>query len=378
MLQTFFVPSIISMWSYTLVLFVEASTRYACNYSSGSSNNYGQALMVVLDHVSNLSMNLSTKGFFRVKRYPLTLLLVILWSLPVYSQAPPASKVTKQVALTFDDLPATQGEASIVLPKLIKTLTHHHIPAIGFVNEAKLYQASQLLPAPVQLLQHWLGNGLALGNHTFSHIAIDQATLEEYQADILKGEKLTKTLLAEQGQIIRYFRHPQLRTGPTLAYKQGLAKFLKAKGYKVAPVTIDNDEYVFARLYFLAKTRRDSVTMHQIARAYIPYMESMFAFYEQLSQACVGYQVRQILLLHANELNADYLEELIAMMQRRHYRFISLEEALQDKAYQLPEAQSVKGYSWIQRWMLAKGQPLQEHPSIPNWLKALQQTYSNP
>jgi hypothetical protein len=74
------------------------------------------------------------------------------------------------------------------------------------------------MPAQIELLRYWLGSGLALGNHTFSHIAIDQATLQEYQADIVKGEKLTKTLLAEQGQTIRYFPHPQLRTGPTPAY----------------------------------------------------------------------------------------------------------------------------------------------------------------
>jgi hypothetical protein len=146
----------------------------------------------------------------------------------------------------------------------------------------------------------------------------------------------------------------------------------------VAPVTIDNDEYVFARLYFLAKRTSDTLTMHKIAQAYIPYMESMFAFYEQLSLACVGYQVKQILLLHANELNADCLDQLIRMMQRRGYRFIFLKEALQDKAHQLAEAQSSKGYSGIQRWMLAKGQPPQEHPPILEWLTTLQRSYPSP
>ena len=194
---------------------------------------------------------------------------------------------------------------------------------------------------------------------------------------MIKGEKITKRLLKETGKQIKYYRHTQLRTGPTEAYKKELEKFLKKKGYTIAPVTIDNDEYIFAHIYARAKARKDTVTMNRVVNSYIPYMDTIFAFYEKLSVQFLGYEPKQVLLLHANDLNADHMEALLAMMKKRGYKFISLDEALEDKAYLLPDAQARKGYSWIQRWMLAKGQPIQEQPQVPTIISELFKGYPN-
>lgn len=59
------------------------------------------------------------------------------------------------------------------------------------------------------------------------------------------------------------------------------------------------------------------------------------------------------------------------MMKHRGYRFISLENALTDKAYQLPDAQAMKGLSWIHRWRLAKGMPLRMEPTEPQFITQL-------
>jgi len=170
---------------------------------------------------------------------------------------------------------------------------------------------------------------------------------------------------------LRYFRHPQLRTGPTLEYKKGLDEFLTARGYTVAPVTLDNNDYVFAAVYQRAKARGDQATMQRVVAAYVPYMESIFDFFEKLSRDAFGYEVRQTLLLHANELNADHFDALVTMMKQRGYSFITLDEALQDKAYSLPDAQVKKGLSWIHRWMIAKGMPMRPEPSEPEFIAKL-------
>ena len=85
----------------------------------------------------------------------------------------------------------------------------------------------------------------------------------------------------------------------------------------------------------------------------------------------VGYEVKQALLLHANEINADYFDQLVRMMKRRGYKFITLEQALRDKAYRLPDAQSSEGISWLHRWALAKGMKLREEPREPGFITAL-------
>jgi hypothetical protein len=170
---------------------------------------------------------------------------------------------------------------------------------------------------------------------------------------------------------LRYFRHPQLQTGPDLEYKRGLEKFLAERGYTIAPVTIDNNDFIFAAVYARAKERGDSETMKRVGEAYIPYMEKMFEFFEKLSVDFLGYEVKQVLLLHSNALNADYFDELIKMMKRRGYTCISLEQALEDKAYRLPDVPTPRGLSWLHRWMMAKNLPIREEPGEPEFVRNL-------
>jgi Asp-tRNA(Asn)/Glu-tRNA(Gln) amidotransferase A subunit family amidase len=162
-----------------------------------------------------------------------------------------------------------------------------------------------------------------------------------------------------------------LRTGKTIEYKTELDAFLKARGYTIAPVTIDNNDYIFADIYSKAREKGDVETMNRVAAAYIPYMERIFEFFERLSRESFGYEVKQTLLLHANELNADYFDKLAQMIKRRGYAFITLEEALKDEAYRLPEAQTSRGFSWIHRWRLAKNLELKEEPKQPEFINEL-------
>ena len=100
-------------------------------------------------------------------------------------------------------------------------------------------------------------------------------------------------------------------------------------------------------------------------------MESVFDFFEKLSADSLGYEVKQTLLLHANDLNADHFDDLVRMMKKRGYTFITLDEALRDKAYRLPDAQVTKGLSWIHRWMIAKGMEMRPEPGEPEFITKL-------
>src|ERR1700754_994716 len=157
----------------------------------------------------------------------------------------------RQVAVTFDDLPAPQGELEDmrgITSRLLASLKRNGVPVVGFVNERKLYRRGEV-DERTELLRAWLEAGEELGNHTFSHISLRRAPLAEYEEDVVRGETVTRMLLEERGMKLRYFRHPFLWTGETPEYKEGLAKFLASRGYTVAPVTIDNDADVFADAY---------------------------------------------------------------------------------------------------------------------------------
>jgi peptidoglycan/xylan/chitin deacetylase (PgdA/CDA1 family) len=301
----------------------------------------------------------------------LALLLAALCVTAAAQDKPAPVVVEREVAVTFDDLPSPYGDLEDwrrITPKLLASVKRNNVPTIGFVNEGKLYYRRGEVDARIELLRQWLDAGFELGNHTFSHINPNQRPLAEYEEDLVRGETVTRMLLAERGMKLRYFRHPYLFTGQTPEYKKGLADFIAARGYTVAPVTIDDDDYVFAKVYFDAKKRGDTETAKRVADAYVPYMETVFAHFEQLSAETFGREIRQVLLIHANELNADRFDELAAMMRRRGYKFITLEEALKDPAYAEPDALEKTGISWLHRWRDAKGLPKKWEPDAPKFV----------
>ena len=290
----------------------------------------------------------------------------------------PAGPV-QSVAVTFDDLPVTsvlplsRTERDSLTARLLGAIRRHHVPAIGFVNENKLVDSTgRLDPAQVALLQRWLERGLELGNHTWSHPDLHRVTLADFEAEILKGERVTRQLLAERGKVPRYFRHPFLHTGRSVAVRDSLKEFLDSLGYRVAPVTIDNSDYIFAAAYDRALGAQDRPSADRIRTTYLDYMDSVTAFYQGQAVAIVGRELPQILLLHANRLNADAFDGVARMFERRGYGFIPLDQALEDPAYRSPDSYTgAGGITWLHRWAITAGvsrDVFKGEPEVPEWV----------
>jgi len=274
----------------------------------------------------------------------------------------PRSVAGRVVAVTFDDLPVisvVHGDLESqrrITTTLLEGLRAHRVPAIGFVNERKLESQGTTEPARVDLLRRWLDAGLELGNHTYGHPDLHCTPATEFEADVIRGEPVTRALLATRGMELRYFRHPFLHTGTDLATKCHVEEFLARHGYRVAPVTIYTEDYLFAAAYDRSNQRGDSRAARKVADAYVPYIESQFVYYERLSQRLLGYELPQTLVLHANTINAETIDGLVAMMKRRGYAFVPLERALADQAYAVADPYvGSEGISWLQRWALNRG-----------------------
>jgi len=303
-----------------------------------------------------------------------------------FARPQPAAQSDRRVAVTIDDLPANifRGDLSDwqqMTAALLAGLVRHEVPAIGFVNEGKLYVggAAEPDPAYVALLQAWLDAGLELGNHSFSHPDLHGTPLAEYEQDILRGERVTRQLLAASGDVPRYFRHPFLHTGNDLETRDALHDFLAEHGYRVAPVTIDNQEYIAARAYDHALLRGDHELATRIAANYLDYMDEMFAYYEQQSEALLGYEIAQSLLIHANRLNAAVIDELLEMIQARGYRFVTLDEALEDPAYESKDEFSGRaGITWLHRWAITAGKRGEFFGAEPDLAPFVHEVYANP
>ena len=294
------------------------------------------------------------------------------------ARAVPAGE--RSVAVTFDDLPGPPGGlVSNELAglrentrKLLATLTEHGVPAVGFVNEGKLFADGEG-PADAKarkgVLKMWVDAGFELGNHTYSHRDLNTTPLADFEDDVVRGEPVARALLAERGRKLRYFRHPFLHVGLELEKRRAFESFLAERGYTVAPVTIDNDEYIYAAVYADALRHGDRATASQVGEDYLRYMEGVFAFVEDVSRRLLGREVRQVLLVHANTLNADLFGRLAGSMKVRGYAFITLEEALKDGAYSLPDTYVGRwGISWLHHWELTAGKKRSPSPDPPAWV----------
>jgi hypothetical protein len=155
---------------------------------------------------------------------------------------------------------------------------------------------------------------------------------------------------------VRYFSYPYLNTGPDAEAKAAVEKFLRERGYRVHPVTVDNMDWLFNRAYAEALTREDEAGAASLRADYVAYMERMFEFYENYSREVTGREIPQVLMLTAGALNADSFEDLAAMLKRRGYTFVTLDHATEDEAYSLPDTYTgARGDSWIARWAVTKG-----------------------
>ena len=174
------------------------------------------------------------------------------------SRTPRGIATGREVAITFDDLPGVSvagGDAAerpaaqdlawaAMTRRLLEALVRARVPVVGFVNSGKLVRDGSAVPARTELLRSWRDAGFELGNHTAGHVDRHRVPLAEFEADVVSGETAVQALEDETSgaKRLRWFRHPFLHTGRTLEEKRALESFLAQRGYRIAPVTIDNSE----------------------------------------------------------------------------------------------------------------------------------------
>lgn len=287
---------------------------------------------------------------------------IILLLISVYALGHSHIIAQKMIAVTIDDLPLQRiqrfspEKSSQITDNLLSKIISEKTPVTGFVNEDKLLSNGENDPGKISLLKKWLDAGCDLGNHTYSHKSANSVSLEEYKEDVLKGERVIRGLISEKGKTLKYFRHPFLQTGRSLETKNDIEKFLAGQEYTVAPVTLDNAEWIFAAAYDLAADSSDTKLMDYIGKEYLSYMKSKLEYWERQSEALFGRNISQILLIHANALNSDYYSKLMNIFRSAGYRFVSLDEALKDDAYKSEDTfTGAGGISWLHRWAVTQG-----------------------
>src|SRR5437867_8630362 len=310
-----------------------------------------------------------------MKSKPLIAVLLLCFSAQAQTR-----QNSRKMAVTIDDLPYVVMDDGDYLPNaqratrdILRALKTYHVPLVGFVNEARL-QANGEVNARIALLEQWINAGAILGNHTYSHPDFNRLTIEQFEDEIIKGEVVTRRLMRSREPYQLYFRHPMTHTGETQAKKEAVERFLAARGYKVTPHTIENSDFIFNIAYAHAVRTKDTVLAGRLRDAYLDFTIAATEFAERISPQIFGREVPQTLLIHANDINADCLAEMIGLFKARGYRFVSLDEVMVDPAYQTKDTYvGNTGPSWLWRWMKSKGMNVSfaADPEPPKWVMDL-------
>jgi peptidoglycan-N-acetylglucosamine deacetylase len=258
------------------------------------------------------------------------------------------------VALTFDDLPALQltdsaAYTTTTTEELLAGLKRHHLPASGFVNEGKLDAPDRA--ERIAVLTSWLDAGADLGNHSYSHISLTRTPVDAYIADVSRGERVTQALLAARGRKLRWYRHPYLETGPTLKIRRTFESWLAAHGYRVAPVTMENSDWMFTLVYDDAILRGNVADAASVRSRYLAYTSQAVTWYREAARRLLGRPLAFVFLLHASRLNANCIDELADILKRNDLRAVPLDEAMKDPAYEIADNYAgPNGDEWLTRW----------------------------
>jgi peptidoglycan/xylan/chitin deacetylase (PgdA/CDA1 family) len=295
--------------------------------------------------------------------------------LPSWAEPPPGRPVPREVVITLDDLPVTPGTPALedvarINEGVLSALVAHDVPAVGFVT-AENTDPPRQREARTALLRRWAAAGMELGNHSYSHPAFHELTLEAYLEDVLRGETLPRSLMGEGPSGPFYFRHPYNSAGGDSLKRAAFDSIMAARGVTIAPFTVENSDYIYDRLWLRASAAADAAQLQRVEQAYLDHTARVFDYFEGLALDTFGRDIPQVLLIHDNAINAAMLARLLTMLEARGYRFVSLAEAMDDPAYASPNPYHDRwGLSWLHRWRRGLGleDRLREEPDPPEWV----------
>ncbi|AQR63099.1 hypothetical protein BZG35_16645 [Brevundimonas sp. LM2] len=263
---------------------------------------------------------------------------LILAALAVLTATGPVA--AQDLAITFDDLPAHSalppGETRVgVIARIVAALADAGAPATtGFINAGGL----ETEPGDRAVLDIWRAAGHPLGNHTWSHANLDTVGPEAFAVEIARNEPILEGLAGDTDW--RWFRYPFLAEGQSPAVRSAARATLKARGYRIASVTMDFSDWAFNEPYARCRAAGDEAGLARLEALYMASAEEALAASRALSGRLYGRDIPYVLLMHVGALDARLMPRLLAMYRARGVRLVTLDQAMTDPFYAADRAVS--------------------------------------
>ena len=258
---------------------------------------------------------------------------LVTWFLAlVFGLFPAVATAQTELAVTIDDLPTTGAlppriTRAAIVEQMIEILRGHAVPGVyGFANGGQLHDN----PEFESIFLAWQKGGFVLGNHTWSHFDLDRVSAGEFVADIERNEPLLARLSPRSEKL---FRYPYLHQGHAAEKRAAVRTWLESRGYRIAPVTVYVEHWEWSDAYARCVARHDGPATKWVKDRYLETAKARLAWARKVSAQLFHRQIKHILLLHADALDAAILDDLLRAHQAEGISLIGLESALRDPAY---------------------------------------------
>lgn len=250
-----------------------------------------------------------------------------------------AEKPSLKLALTFDDLPLNGPlpagfKKSAFMRDTLAVFKRHRIgPTYGFINAGQLERD----PDGALALKLWIAAGHPLANHSYSHMDLSTNSAEDFQRDVLRNEPALLLLTPEKPAAKdswRWFRYPYLHEGDTLEKRHAVRGFLESGGYRIAQTTLDWEDYLWNDAYARCLVNKNTTDVAWLRESYLAAADRFLTVGLENSRRAFGRDISHVLLLHQGAFSATILPDMFALLKKRGFEIVTLEEAQRDPAYE--------------------------------------------
>ena len=277
--------------------------------------------------------------------------------------------VGQKLAITMDDLPVngtlppgvTRAETT---KDVLAILKKRHVPPVyGFINAKKLEGNAD----GAEALKLWAA-AEPVGNHTYSHMDLEQNPAEAFEREIEENEPALELLARKTGSEgdWHWFRYPYLHEGDTVEKRRAVRAYLKAHGYRIAQVTLDWEDYLWNTAYARCVAKGDAKSIEWLRSSYLNAASDFLDLGRAQAKLIYGHEINYVLLMHLGAYSSTILPDALDLLKKKGFKLVTLEEAESDAAYEGdPDVGLKDAGTLLDQWMQVKQIKYPEHAEKP-------------
>jgi len=245
---------------------------------------------------------------------------------------------------------------------VLAILKKRHVPPVyGFINAKKLEGSAD----GAEALKLWAA-AEPFGNHTYSHMDLEQNSVEAYERDIAENEPVLELLRADGRDDWHWLRYPYLHEGDTVEKRRAIRAYLKAHGYRIAQVSLDWEDYLWNFAYARCAAKNDTKAIAWLRSSYLSAASQFLDLGRAQAKLVYGHEINYVLLMHLGAFSSTILPDALDLLKRKGFQLVTLQEAESDPAYNGdPDVALHDAGTFLDQWMQVKQIKYPEHADKP-------------